>query len=271
MTIQILTINLNNLDGLKRSCDSVIEFCTATKINVTWLIKDGVSKDGSIQYLESLKLKKLPENLDLTTLIISDSGIFNGMNQAIDHSQDNMLSLFLNSGDIISKEFIKEFDPEKFRDFDIVYGDYFTDVEDNKHRIKSDPNLDFAFVLSKMINHQSIFINSKLLKKYLFKEEFWVNADWVQLFEIIKFNKLRINYLGFSVSVYELGGNSGKHYEEGIEQRNRYLNSQYTVSELTLLKQFARIRQRSWYNFVIKSLDSPKRSKILYYLSKLMR
>jgi hypothetical protein len=271
VTIQLLTINLNNLDGLKRSCDSVIEFCTARKINVKWLIKDGVSKDGSIEYLESLKLKKLPENLELTILILSDSGIFNGMNQAIDHSEDNMLSLFLNSGDIISKEFIIEFDSQKFRDFDIVYGDYFTNVEDNKFRIKSDPNLDLSFVLSKMINHQSIFINSKLLKKYLFKEEFWVNADWIQLFEIIKFNELKINYLGFAVSVYELGGNSGKFYNEGIEQRKRYLASQYTSNEINLFTNVARLRQRPWYHFLIKSLDSPKRSILLTWLSKLLK
>ncbi len=271
MTIQILTINLNNLNGLRKSCDSVIQFAMKHGENIHWIIKDGESKDGSIAYLDELKAMVIPKNIELNILIQPDKGIFNGMNQAIDVSKDNLLTLFLNSGDYLSNEFTNSFHVNDFVDSEIVYGDYFKNSEEESCREKSDPNLDFAYVLSKMINHQSIFINSKFLKKYLFKEEYWVNADWVQLFEIIRFNELRIKYLGYSVSVYELGGNSGKYYNEGIEQRVKYFKSNYTLEEIKVLTNFARMRQRSWYSFLLKSLESPKRSIILNVLTKITK
>lgn len=273
MNIQFLTVNFNNIKGLKKTVDSLISFSnnkSSSDCQVYWLIKDANSTDGSVEYLNHELLHYKKTNLYIQIEISADKGIFNGMNCAISLAQDDMLTLFLNSGDYLSDEFIANFDHNLFERRDIVYGDYFINKESKQTRVEIDPNLNFEYVLSKMINHQSIFINSTLLKTYPFKEEYWVNADWVQLFEIMRLEKLSIKYLNFAIPVYEMGGNSDKYYQEGLNQREQYLKSCYSQNELNALKTIARLRQRKWHSFIIKSLDSPFRSKILTLLKKLL-
>lgn len=271
--IQLITINLNNLNGLKKTVESVLKF---SKINsrffdIYWIIKDGVSKDGSVEYLNSIKEEIYSSSIHLSLNIAKDSGIFNGMNQAIDLCQEGILTLFLNSGDFLSNQFINNAQNFFKNDCDIIYGDFYNGSEESKNYRKSDANLDFEFVLSKMVNHQAIFIKSDYLNKYKFKEVYWVNADWVQLFEIIKYENPSIHYVPIAISVYEAGGNSDNHYKAGLDQKELFLNTQYTLTENRAMMKIARMRQRPWYDFILKSLDSPKRSRALSALAKLLK
>jgi hypothetical protein len=271
LNIQFLTVNYNNVLGLKVTTESVLIFSESLKdknTTVNWLIKDANSTDGSQEFINELLIQKNNSTLSIKVEISKDTGIFNGMNRAITLAMDGVLTLFLNSGDYLSNEFIKKFEPSQFNNCDLVYGNYYTNQEVNKFLVKLDPNLDFEFVLSKMVNHQSLFINSSLLKKNPFKEDFWVNADWVQLFDIMRTSNLTIKYLNYAIPVYELGGNSDKFYQEGLNQREEYLNRCYSPSEVEALKKMGRLRQRSWYRFILKALDSPKRSWILKLLSR---
>lgn len=271
LNIQLLTVNYNNLQGLKVTTESVINFSKSIKeknTTVYWLIKDANSTDGSIEFINKLLIQQTNSTLKIKAEISKDTGIFNGMNRAITLAMDGVLTLFLNSGDYLSNEFIKKFEPSQFNNCDLVYGNYYINHEANNFLVKIDPNLDFEFVLSKMVNHQSLFINSSLLKKNPFKEDFWVNADWVQLFDIMRTSILTIKYLNYAIPVYELGGNSDKFYQEGLIQREDYLKRCYSLSEVNALKKMGRLRQRSWYNFILKALDSPKRSSILKILSR---
>ena len=271
LNIQFLTVNYNNLRGLKVTTESILIFSESLKdknTKVNWLIKDANSTDGSQDFINELLIQKTNSTLKIESEISKDTGIFNGMNRAITLAMDEVLTLFLNSGDYLSNEFIKKFEPSQFNNCDLVYGNYYINHEANKFLVKMDPNLDFEFVLSKMVNHQSLFINSSILKKNPFKEDFWVNADWVQLFDIMRASSLTIKYLNYAIPVYELGGNSDKFYQEGLNQREEYLNRCYSLSEVNALKKMGRLRQRSWYSFILKALDSPKRSFILKILSR---
>ena len=85
----IITINYNNLEGLKRTVESVV--------NQTWqefeyIVIDGGSTDGSAVYIESQK--------DKFDYWVSepDKGIYNAMNKGIKVATGEYL-LFLNSGD----------------------------------------------------------------------------------------------------------------------------------------------------------------------------
>lgn len=51
MSLSIITINYNNLDGLKKTVDSVL---SQTWRDFEWIIVDGGSTDGSKEYIESL-------------------------------------------------------------------------------------------------------------------------------------------------------------------------------------------------------------------------
>ena len=87
--LTIITINYNNLEGLKRTVESVI--------NQTWqefeyIIIDGGSSDGSAEYIESQS-----GNIDYW-VSEPDKGIYNAMNKGIVIATGEYL-LFLNSGD----------------------------------------------------------------------------------------------------------------------------------------------------------------------------
>lgn len=271
MKIQFLTVNYNNLVGLKRTTESIVLFAeskNAAGTKIFWVIKDAISTDGSQDFINQHIKEIRKENLDIQIEISKDNGIFSGMNGAIILAKDDILTLFLNSGDFLSREFIYMFDPTLFEQADVVYGNYYVNEERKDALVKIDSNLDFEFVISKMINHQSLFINSSILKKNLFKEEFWVNADWVQLFDIMRAGNRRIQYLDFAIPVYELGGNSDKFYQEGLKQREEYLCRVYSGNELDALKKISRLRQRKWYAFILKALDSPKRSWVLKLIAR---
>ena len=88
--ISIITINLNNKDGLKRTIESVIN---QNKFDIIeYIIIDGGSTDGSVDIIK--------EYNDKITYWVSekDKGIYNAMNNGIKASSGDYL-LFLNSGD----------------------------------------------------------------------------------------------------------------------------------------------------------------------------
>ena len=87
--ISIITINYNNFEGLKKTIKSVI--------NQTWkdyeyIVIDGGSNDGSVEYLKSL------DNTINFWVSEADNGVYHAMNKGINKANGEYL-LFLNSGD----------------------------------------------------------------------------------------------------------------------------------------------------------------------------
>lgn len=88
--LSIVTINLNNLIGLKKTVESIR---LQQNKNFEYIIKDGGSTDGSIEFIEN--------NLDVIDkyIVCSDTGIYNAFNQGIESAKYDYIHL-LNSGDI---------------------------------------------------------------------------------------------------------------------------------------------------------------------------
>jgi hypothetical protein len=142
---------------------------------------------------------------------------------------------------------------------------------ENLKMIEAPPTLDFPYLLSKTINHQSLIIKGKWVKKYPFKTDYNIVADWVQLFEILKNENIIIKKLGYPICLYEGGGISEIQEDKRKTERVNYLRSIYSDWELEGLLVLSRLRQRKWYDFLLKSLDSPKRGMILAVISKWMK
>ena len=70
----IITINYNNVDGLKKTISSVI---MQTYQYFQYLIVDGGSVDGSCNVIRDLNFPKL------NTIVEKDEGIYYAMNKAI--------------------------------------------------------------------------------------------------------------------------------------------------------------------------------------------
>lgn len=88
--LTIVTVNYNNLMGLKATIDSVSEQNYA---QFEYLIVDGNSTDGSVDLI-----KGYDQNL-FKAIIEKDEGIYHAMNKAISIARGEWL-IFMNSGDV---------------------------------------------------------------------------------------------------------------------------------------------------------------------------
>ena len=112
MKLSIITVNLNNMEGLQKTCDSII---SQTFKNFEWIVIDGGSADGSKELIE-----EYGSNISYW-VSEPDKGIYNAMNKGIKVAKGEYL-YFLNSGDYL-------FDSNALSDVfldnpkeDIVYG-----------------------------------------------------------------------------------------------------------------------------------------------------
>ncbi len=262
--MKIITIHLNNYKGFKKTLTSVTEFSKQTD-NFQWLIKDGNSEPEVIKSIVSSIIGNNAANLNIK----KDTGIYDAMNQSIEFINDGDWVLFLNAGDQLSQEFVNKYSVRHFEGADIVFSDML--YGENLKKIEAPKKLDFAYLLGKTVNHQSLIIKGKWIKKYKFNTDYTIVADWVQLFEILKNENIIIKKLDYPICVYEGGGISEIQEKKRKTQRIDYLKSVYSEWELEGLFNLSRLRQRKWYDFLLKSLDSPKRGMILAVISKLMK
>ena len=262
--MKIITIHLNNYKGFIKTLTSITEFSKQTD-NFKWLIKDGNSEPEVIKSIVSSIIGINAANLNSK----KDTGIYDAMNQSLEFINDDDWVLFLNAGDQISQEFVNKYSVRHVEGADIVFSDML--YGENLKMIEAPPTLDFPYLLSKTINHQSLIIKGKWVKKYPFKTDYNIVADWVQLFEILKNENIIIKKLGYPICLYEGGGISEIQEDKRKTERVNYLRSIYSDWELEGLLVLSRLRQRKWYDFLLKSLDSPKRGMILAVISKWMK
>jgi len=96
--LSIITINYNNINGLVKTINSVVE---QTFSNFEFIVVDGGSEDGSCQ-----KLIELSEKMT-SWISEKDNGIYHAMNKGIIKATGEYL-LFLNSGDFFIENNILE-------------------------------------------------------------------------------------------------------------------------------------------------------------------
>lgn len=262
MNLTIISIHFNHYEGFKSTFNSVKEL-DRKEISFKWFIKDGGSDSEVLKQIKQ-DLKGHSKNAILVSA--KDNGVYDAMNEAMVGVSNNEMVLFLNCGDQLSPEFIKQINQESLDDFDFVYSD--TQLKGYTEKFISPEDIDFAYLIGKTINHQSYFIKSDLLKKYPFNTHYSIVADWVQLMELFRNEKLKIKKFNFPISIYEGGGISERQDDLRIVQRAEYLKSVYSEWELDSIIKSSRMRQRPWYDFIISALDSPKRSWVLKLLAR---
>ena len=100
MKISIITINYNNIQGLKQTLFSVLE---QDYNNIEYIVIDGGSTDGSKELLRA-KSDEL-----FYWVSERDKGVYNAMNKGIAQSTGDYL-IFMNSGDVFfNKHVLSDF------------------------------------------------------------------------------------------------------------------------------------------------------------------
>lgn len=193
MLLSIITINLNNSNGLLTTIESVL---TQEFSDFEYIIIDGGSTDESLSIIEKYKSK--------IDIFISepDSGIYNAMNKGLKFAQGEYI-LFLNSGDCFesNQTLVNIFN--KYDNSDFIFGAITSSFLKRKESIFPPEKLTFSFLFRFGINHQATFTKRTLFLNYGFYDEnLKFAADWK--FLILALCKYNASYqvIPVIVSIY---------------------------------------------------------------------
>lgn len=202
MKISIITVTKNSARSIERTVESVM---LQKNVEVEHVIKDADSTDKTV-FLAQTK------NAKVSTLIQSDTGIYDAMNQGFFFSSGEIVA-FLNSDDYYSDENVLH-DVEKcFLDnqCDFVYGNIrMVSLAGDTVRVWKVGDIDKDGLIGQQIPHPAFFVRRTILEKLElpFDPSYKISADLKQ--QLILINKLKLKgvYLNRILTVMETGGES---------------------------------------------------------------
>jgi len=226
-TISVITINFNNCKGLIKTYDS-LRIQLELKSRVEWIVVDGNSTDGSIEFLNSI-------SSDIDKLIIeSDQGIYDAMNKGLTSATGEYV-WFLNSGD----SFYNNLSVDRVcnsigrTNADVLFGDTMFVSETGKKiglisKLKPQKlprKLTFAsFKYGMNVCHQSVIVKREICPPYNLKYKLAADIEWI--LEILKKTKSskRVEY---TLSNFEVGGSSYQHTKKAWKERFQVFSKHY--------------------------------------------
>ena len=113
MVLSVITVCRNDLGGLKKTYESVV---AQTFGDFEWIVADGASTDGTVDYLRQLEFGRLVWSSE------PDGGVYDAMNKALAKAKGRRV-LFLNSGDRFAAPDVLERLLSAPSTADVVYGD----------------------------------------------------------------------------------------------------------------------------------------------------
>ncbi len=220
--ISIITINYNDVEGLKRTIKSVQ---SQVYSNFEHIVIDGGSTDGSKALIEA--------NKDSFSYWISepDTGIYYAMNKGIKVAKGEYL-FFLNSGDdFIDSKALNRVEMH-LNTFDIVYFNINV-IDSEKVSLKRSPKiLTFAYLHQDLPPHQSTFVKKSLFEKNgYYDEKLTIVSDWKFLIlALCKYNAT-YKYVDDVFSNFYRGGISSleENFHVMKKERDLVLNTEFLI------------------------------------------
>lgn len=203
MELSIITINLNNKEGLQKTIDSV---ASQTWEDFEWILIDGGSKDGSKDLIE--------ENQAHFSYWCSepDKGIYNAMNKGAEKATGDYL-LFLNSGDALHGRSVLERVHSAGFHGDIVSGQAIR--MDNGELLRRYDEDILLQLYKDTLNHQATFIRRALFEGIRYDESLSIVSDWKFWLEALVIRRCSFETLDFVVSEQDMMGIS---YSESFKE-----------------------------------------------------
>jgi glycosyltransferase involved in cell wall biosynthesis len=164
--LSIVTVNLNNAAGLKRTIDSV---SAQTGAEIEYIVVDGGSSDSSVEILRQ-------RNADIDSWVSEpDTGIYAAMNKGIAAASGEFIC-FMNSGDAFAPAVLERLLDRysEWRDYDVVYGDILNATSAKIERAGNPTSIfrDMPF------RHQAAIVRTELHKRFPFDTRYRVAADY---------------------------------------------------------------------------------------------
>ncbi|MBZ9632354.1 glycosyltransferase [Salegentibacter sp. LM13S] len=249
--ISIITVNLNNFKGLKKTMASVLD---QSWQEFEYIVIDGGSNDGSKDYIESQSQK-----LDYW-VSEPDKGVYNAMNKGVKRAAGEYL-LFLNSGDHFVNKEVLGGNRRELAFSDLIYFNIKVVTNEETHIVSYPEQLGFTDLFYGTLCHQAVFIKKDIFNKVGFYDEnLKIVADWkLFILALFKFNcsyrkvdKLLTVYYSDGLSADSKNEPLILSEREGVLQNN-FQNFQSEIDELCeLRKTFKYLRKSKKINMLIK-------------------
>ncbi len=193
----IITINKNNLEGLKKTFYSVIN---QTYKNFQLVIVDGGSTDGSYDFI------KRQSSLIDCIIHESDSGIYDAQNKGIRQASGEYI-LFLNAGDCFSgPDILESFVKQNYSE-EVVYGDVNMVYPDLVVERQYPDQITFDYWLNNVLCHQVVFFKNDLFSIFgLFDLDFRFCSDHKMFYSLWKDKKIKKVHFNKTVVNYDMTG-----------------------------------------------------------------
>lgn len=206
MKYSIITINLNNRKGLRKTIESVV---SQTYKDYEYIVIDGGSTDGSEEVVKEY------ENRVSYWVSEPDNGIYNAMNKGIFQARGEYL-IFMNSGDeFYDKNVLQSI--VSMLDKDIVVGKVMHGTEIWGFQKEEITMLD---LVQGTIMHQASFIHRRLFEINKYDEAYKIVSDWKFYVESLILGNATFRNIELVICKFAPGGVSETDIKKRAWERN---------------------------------------------------
>ncbi|MCB9990646.1 MAG: glycosyltransferase [Rhodospirillales bacterium] len=221
MLFSIITVTRNNLDGLKKTAASL---AAQSFQGFEWLVIDGASTDGTLDYLKDIEACYVSE---------PDDGIYDAMNKGIDKAE-GFYVLFLNAGDCLAGTDVLAAiasDLENMQSTpDFIYGDALeTGAQDTPQIKPARPYQKSAYGM--FTHHQAMLYRNETIGTLRYDQSYMIAADYKFTLQFLQQSNA-VLYCPFPICLFESGGISQQQAARGRTEQIRIRDELKTVSPL---------------------------------------
>jgi glycosyltransferase involved in cell wall biosynthesis len=217
--ITVITVCYNSGNKIQDTIESVAQ---QNYNNLEYIVVDGGSKDNTIDIIK----KYLPKfNGDMRWISEPDDGVYDAMNKGIKKSNGEWI-IFINAGDslyskdILNKIFINDND---IINNDVIYGKVNVKYSDQQEKIVSPKDLNELWK-GMIFCHQSAFIRSNIMKKYMYDLNYEISADFDFFYKLFNQNYI-FKEVDYVISNYEFEGISNNRIKNFYEKKEIVLSN----------------------------------------------
>ncbi len=215
MRISIITINYNNVKGVKKTIESVV---AQSYNNIEYIVIDGGSTDGSVDVIE--------EYSDQISYWVTekDRGIYHAMNKGVAQASGDYC-MFLNSGDyLVGPTIIEEISNEFISNEDVIFG--LLKTYPSSIIGYTDIHLPLTmqdFFERSPVPHPASFIKMDLFRDTKYDEKLRIVSDWKFFLQSIVFRGCTCKKLEKIITIFEDEGLSSSNMELCNNERTTVL------------------------------------------------
>jgi glycosyltransferase involved in cell wall biosynthesis len=253
--LSIITINLNNAEGLEGTICSVIN---QTYFDFEYIVIDGGSTDGSVDVI-----KKYADRLSYW-ISEPDTGIYNAMNKGIRKAAGEYCQ-FLNSGDWLIAPDVTERMLKGMPDCAICYGNMIT-VQNGRPRVDKGFEgklITLSDLFLSTINHSPAYIRRDLFGKYgVYDETLKIVSDWKFYLIAVGLRSEVVAYRDVNVTMFDVTGISNRNLSLRRMERQTVIRELINANIIRDLEEFAsirdtcrRLKKYPWVWFIVRFLN----------------